>query len=325
MNFTRRRFLHLAAGAATLPGGSHIAQAQSYPSRPITMILPLAAGGLLDALGRVLAERMSRSLGQTIVIENVTGANGSIGTGRTARARPDGYTIELGNKGTHVLNGAYYSLPYDPLNDFVPIALLGTTWMILFGRKNMRAEDLKELIVWLRANPNTASAGFGGGDSHLATAFFQKVVGARVALVPYRGSAPAMQDLVADQIDVLFGNVDQLSLARAGSIKAYAVTSDTRLPAAPDIPTFREMGLPALSYPIWVGLFAPKGTPKAIIDKLNTAVVEALADAAVRSRADLLPEIAPRERQTPEALGALQRADAEKWWPIIKELGIKAE
>jgi tripartite-type tricarboxylate transporter receptor subunit TctC len=235
-------------------------------------------------------------------------------------------TIELGIKGTHVLNGAFFSLPYDPLNDFAPVALLSTASMILFGRKNIPVEDLNELIVWLRTNPNTVSVGFGGGDSRLLTAFFQKVIGAQFALVPYRGSAPAMQDLVAQQIDILFGTVDQLSLARAGSIKAYAVTSDTRLAAAPDIPTFREMGLPALSYSTWVGLFAPKGTPKDIIDKLNTTVVEALADAAVRSRAaDLLPEIVPRERQTPEALGALQKADADKWWPIIKELGIRAQ
>jgi tripartite-type tricarboxylate transporter receptor subunit TctC len=242
------------------------------------------------------------------------------------RARPDGYTIELGNDGNHVLNGAFYSLPYDVLNDFAPISPLITFPFVLFARKMMPANDLRELIAWLKANPNKASAGVAASQFRLVTAFFQKQIGTQFTIVPYRGTAPAIQDLVAGQIDLSFSTVLDLAQARAGSIKAYAVTSETRLASAPDIPTVGEMGLPALSYSAWSGLFAPKGTPKDIIGKLNAAAVAALADPAVRSRViNLGDEIFPGERQTPETLAALQRADAERWWPIIKELGIKAE
>jgi tripartite-type tricarboxylate transporter receptor subunit TctC len=322
----RRRFLRLAAVAAALPAVSRIARAQSFPTRPITMIVPLAAGGITDVLGRVLAERMRGSLGQPIIIENVTGADGSIGTGRAARAKPDGYTIALGSTSTHALNGALYSLQYDVLNDFAPISPLAATPLILFARKTMPANDLRELIAWLKANPNRASAGIESASVHLITAFFQKETGTQFTLVPYRGAAPAMQDLVGGQIDMRFNAPDQMPLVRAGSVKTYAVTSDQRLAQAPDIPTFAEIGLPAVSFSIWFGLFAPIGTPKDIVGKLNAAAVEALADPAVRLRlADLGLEIFSREKQTPEALGALQKANAEKWWPIIKEFGIKAE
>jgi len=322
----RRRFLGLAAGAVALPAMSRIAQAQTYPSRPITMIVPFAAGGTTDVVGRVLAERMRALLGQPVIIENVSGADGSIGTGRASRARPDGYTIDLGNKDTHVLNGAFYSLPYDVWNDFAPISPLVTLRGFLFARKAMPAKDLKELIAWLKANPNNASMGAPSASGSLLAAFFQKETGTQFAIVPYRGNAPAMQDLLAGQIDLFYASPDQLPLMRAGSIKAYAVSSEMRMVLAPDIPTFAEMGLPALSWPFWFGLFAPKSTPKEIIAKLNAAVVKALADPAVPSRlADLGLEIFPREQQTPEALGALVKGDAEKWWPIIKELGIRAE
>jgi tripartite-type tricarboxylate transporter receptor subunit TctC len=326
MRLPRRRFLHLAASAAALPAVSRSARAQAFPTRPVTMIVPLAAGGSADVVGRVVAERMRMSLRQPIIIENVSGADGSIGTGRVAHARPDGYTIEIGVIGTHALNGAFYSLQYDVLKDFVPISPLASAPFVLFARKTMPAKDLKGFVAWLKANPNNASAGFATAASHLLTAFFQKQTGTQVILVPYRGSAPEIQDLVAGQIDVAFQPPDGLSLLRAGSINAYAVTSDTRLALAPDIPTFAEMGLPTLSFSAWYGLFAPKGTPNVIIDKLNGAAVEALADPAVRSRfVDLRMDIFPRERQTPKALGALQKADIEKWWPIIKEFGIKAE
>jgi tripartite-type tricarboxylate transporter receptor subunit TctC len=225
-----------------------------------------------------------------------------------------------------VLNGAFYSLPYDVLNDFAPISPLTTTPFILFARKTMPAKDLTELIAWLRANPGKASVGIAAASARLLAALFQKETRTQFTLVPYRGASPATQDLVAGQIDLLFNLPDPLPLMRAGSIKAYAVTSDTRLALAPDIPTFGEMGLPALSYSAWAGLFAPRGTPQNIIGKLNAAAVEALADPAVRSRlADLGLEIFLRERQTPEVLGALVKADAAKWWPIIKEFGIKAE
>jgi tripartite-type tricarboxylate transporter receptor subunit TctC len=324
MKFLRRTFLQFAGAAAMAPSFSRVARAQAYPARPITMIAPFAAGGPTDVIGRVVAERMRRSLGQPVVIENVTGAEGSIGTGRVARAKVDGYTIGLGSVSTHALNGAFYSLQYDVLKDFAPISPLGAFPYVLYARKTMPANDLRELIAWLKANPNKASAGVPSGGLHLVTAFFEKQTGTQFTLVPYRGN-PA-QDLVAGHIDLGFNTPDQLPLVRAGSVKVYAVTSDTRNVMAPDIPTFGEMGLPALSFSAWTGLFAPKGTPQDIIGKLNTAAVEALADPAVRSRLiDLGLEIFPREQQRPEALGAMVKADAEKWWPIIRELGIRAE
>jgi tripartite-type tricarboxylate transporter receptor subunit TctC len=325
VNLPRRKFLQFA-GAAAAPAFSCIAWAQTYPTRPITMIVAIAAGGTSDAAARVLAERMSGSLGQPIIIENVTGADGSIGAGRAARARPDGYTIDFGFVGTHVLNGALYSLQYDVVNDFAPISPLGTNPFVLFARKAMPAKDLPELIAWLKANPNKASVAIYSPGSHLVTALFQKQTGTQFALVPYRGGAPALQDLVAGQIDLSLGVEDQLPLMRAGSIKAYAVTGDARLAMAPEIPTFAEMGLPALSFSPWAGLFAPRGTPNDIIGKLNAAVMEALADPAVRSRlVQLGIDIFPRDQQTPQALSALVKAGAEKWWPIIKESGFRRQ
>jgi tripartite-type tricarboxylate transporter receptor subunit TctC len=322
----RRHFLQLAAGATAL--APRIASAQpTYPTRPITMIVPLAAGGASDATARVLAERMSRSLGQPVIIENVTGADGSIGTARAARSNADGYTIDLGIMSTHVLNGGFYSLSYDVLNDFTPISPLVTVPVVFFARKTIPANNLGELIAWLRANPAKASAGTYSVGGRLLTVLFQKETGTRFTIVPYRGGAPVLQDLVSGQIDLfLVGTPADLPLMRAGNIKALAVTSDMRLAAAPEIPTVAELNLPALSISSWMGLFAPKGTPRDIVTRLNAAVVDTLADHAVRSRlVDLGLEIFPPERQTPEALSAMQKADAEKWWPIIKESGIRAE
>jgi tripartite-type tricarboxylate transporter receptor subunit TctC len=299
--------------------------AQTYPSRPITMIVPYSAGANNDTVARTLAERMRTSMGQRIIVENVTGADGSIGVGRVARARPDGYTIALGDMSTQVLNGALYSLQYDPLNDFAPISPLAVSPFLLAARQATAAKDLYEFIAWLKGNPNTASAGITGSNTRILSALFQKETATHFAFVPYRGGAPAVQDLVAGQIDLAFFLPFQL-LAQAGNIKAYAVTSDTRLAVAPNIPTFREMGLPALSMSVWAGLFGPRSTPKEIVSKLRAAAVEALADPMVRSRfSDIGQEIFPPERQTPEALAALVKADAEKWWPIIKATGIKAE
>ena len=325
MKLPRRQFLQLAASTAVLPAVSRMARAQAYPSRPITMIVPFPAGGTSDTVGRIVAQRMQASLGQPILIENVAGADGSIGTGRVARARPDGYTIDIGLVDTHVLNGAFHSLQYNVLNNFAPIVSLATMPQFLFARKTIPAKDLTELVAWLKAD-SRVSVGVGVVNHRVLAAFFQKETETQLTLVPYRGTAPTMQDLVAGQIDLSFNSTDQLPLVRAGSIKAYAVTGDTRLALAPDIPTFAEMGLPAVSYSTWFGFFAPKGTPNDIIGKLNAAAVEALADQSVRSRlADLGMEVFPRERQTPEALGALVKAGAQKWWPIMKELGIKAE
>jgi tripartite-type tricarboxylate transporter receptor subunit TctC len=326
MKPTRRTFLQFTGAAIAAPACSKVARAQTYPTRPITMIVSNAAGGTTDVIGRLLAERMRASLGQPVIIENVSGANGSIGTARAVRARPDGYTIDLGIQSTHVLNGAFYSLPYDLLNDFAPISPVATSASVLFARRTMPARDLIELLAWLKANPNKASAGIYTSGVHLLSVFLQKETGTQFTFVPYRGVAPATQDLVAGQIDLTFAAPDLLPLVRAGGIKAYAVTSDRRLALAPEIPTFAEMGLPTLSYSSWFGLFAPKGTPKDIIDKLNAAAVNALADPTVRARiVEFGAEIVPLDQQIPEGLGALVKADAEKWWPLIKEFGIKAE
>jgi tripartite-type tricarboxylate transporter receptor subunit TctC len=324
---TRRHFF--TASAACLGCASAgITQAQTYPTRPITMIVPIGAGSVSDLVARVVADRMAKSLGQPIIIENVSGADGSIGAGRAARATPNGYTILYGFASAMVLNAAFYSLPYDVLKDFTPITPVTRYSWVLFARKTMPANDLNELIVWLKANPGKASAGISTAGYRLLNVAFQDETGTRYTLVPYRGTPAMVQDLLAGNIDLWFGSADQLPLVRAGSIKAYAVTGEMRLAAAPDIPTFGEMGLPAdgVETPSWHGLFAPSGAPKEVISKLNAAVVDALADLAVQSRlADISYQIFPHDQQTPEALAALQKADAKKWWPIIKASGIKAE
>ena len=290
------------------------------------MIVPIGAGSVSDLVVRVVADRMAKSLGQPIIIENVSGADGSIGAGRAARATPNGYTILFGFASAVVLNAAFYSLRYDVLKDFAPISPVTTYSWVLFARKTMPANDLNELIAWLKANPNKASAGISTAGYRLLNVVFQNETGTRYTLVPYRGTPPMLQDLLAGNIDLWFGSADQLPLVRAGSLKAYTVTGEMRLMAAPDIPTFDEMRLPAIGTPSWNGLFAPSGTPKDVISKLNAAVVDALADLAVQSRlADISYQIFPTEQQTPEALAALQQADAKKWWPIIKTSGIKAE
>ena len=322
----RRKFLQLGGAAVAASAIVRAAAAETFPARPITMIVPFPPGGNVDVTGRILAERMRASLGQPVIVENVAGANGSIGVGRVARARPDGYTIDLGFLGGHVQNGALYTLQYDVLNDFQPIAPVVATPYVIFVRKTLPAGDLNELITWLKANADKATAATVTVGVQLITALFQKETGTHFTVVPYRGTAQAMQDLVGGQIDMTFDLPVQLSLVRSGSVKAYAVTSRTRLAAAPDLPTVAEMGLPALSSFTWFGFFAPKGTPIEAVGRLNAATVEALADPDVQSRfAALGLEIFPREQQTPEALDTLVRADARKWWPIIKESGIRVE
>jgi tripartite-type tricarboxylate transporter receptor subunit TctC len=310
-------------------GGAGRATAQTYPLRPITMVVPFPAGGPGDTIARILTERLRVSLSQPIIIENVPGANGSIGTGRVARAAPDGYTLVLGYWGTHVVNGAVYALQYDVLQDFEPVARLSSNPLLVAAKKGLPADDLKGLIAWLRTNPDTATQGIAGIGSagHLAGLFLQKETGTRFHFVPYRGAAPAMQDLVAGQIDMNIAvPVNALPQVRAGTIKAYAITAKVRLATAPEIPTVDEAGLPGLQFSMWYGLWAPKGTPKDVIAKVNKAVVIALADATIRQKlGDQGMDIPPQEELTPEALRAYQKAEIEKWWPIIKTANIKPE
>jgi tripartite-type tricarboxylate transporter receptor subunit TctC len=329
MKLRRRRFLHLAAGAAAWPAGARMAWAQAYPTRPITIIVPLAAGGGTDALARILAEGMRKSLGQAVVIENVSGASGSIGVGRVGRAAPDGYTFGIGTGAHYVNNGAIYQLPYDLVKDFEPVALLPNIPFWIIGRKDLPPSDLQGLIAWLKANPDKAAVGTigSGGDGHLCSILFQTRTGTRFQFVPYRGGAPLTQDLAGGQIDFTCDFASNaLAQVRSRNLKAFAVMAKTRWFAAPDIPTAEEAGVGGLYISAWHGLWAPKGTPGDVIAKVNAAAVDAMADAAVRQRlADLGMDLPPREQQTPEALGALQKAEIEKRWPIIKAAGIKGE
>jgi tripartite-type tricarboxylate transporter receptor subunit TctC len=305
------------------------ASAQPYPSRPITMIVPYAAGGGSDVIARNVAERMKASLGQPVIIENITGASGTIGTGRVARARPDGYTLAIGSVETHVVTGATFAaLQYDVVSDFEPVALIATAPYLFLARKTMQAEDFNGLIAWLKSNPDKASFGTTkAGLTEIAGVLFQKRTGTRFGFVPYRGGAPTLQDVVAGQIDLaMLDPTTSLAQVRAGNVKAFAVAAAARLSSAPEIPTVDEAGLPGFYVSFWQGLWVPKRTPAAVIAKLNAAVVEGLADPGARARlADLGQEIFPRDQQTPEALAALQKAEIAKWWPIIKEAGIKAE
>jgi len=305
------------------------ASAQVYPSRPITIVVPFAAGGPNDTFARILAERMRGSLGQTVIIENVGGAGGVIGVGRVARAAGDGYTLSFGSLSSHVLNGGLFNLPYDVLNDFEPIAMAIDGPQLLVGRKTLPANDLKELLVWLKANPDKATLGHPGNGSaaHVAGAFMQKETGTHFTLVPYRGGGPVMQDVVSGQIDMTMTvATNSLPQIRSGLVKPYAVMGKSRLTVAPEIPTVDEAGMPGVYSSVWFALWAPKGTPKDIIAKLNAAVVDALADPGAQARLrDLGQEIPAREQQTPEFLGALHKAEVEKWWPIVKAAGIKPE
>jgi tripartite-type tricarboxylate transporter receptor subunit TctC len=310
--------------AAILPAG-----AQTYPDRTITMIVPLAPGGSTDTLGRIMAKAMSATLGQTVIVENVSGAAGTIGVTRAERSTPDGYTVLWGMWGTNVANGAIYNLGFDFLTDFEPVALAVTQPFLIDARKTMPANNLQELVAWIKANPDKVTMGTSGvgSPSHVAGVLMENLIGVKWQMVSYRSAGLATQDLLAGTTDIQLDTpAVSLPHVKSGDLKAYAVTAKERIAVAPDIPTTDEAGLPGYYFSFWHAMWVPKGTPKPIIAKLNAAVVAALADPDTRQKLlDLAQVIYPPEQQTPEALHAFQRAEIEKWWPIIKAAGIKAE
>jgi tripartite-type tricarboxylate transporter receptor subunit TctC len=305
----------------------HQAAAQTYPSRPITILIPFSAGGPTDTIARVIGDRMGQSLGQSVIIENVAGAGGTIAAGRVARAAPDGYMLDMATWSTHVVNPVLYHPSYDVQRDFDPVVQLTQTPLVLVAKKAMPGNDLKELAAYLKSAAGPALLGAAGGTDQVAGYLLEQQTGGKVQVVPYRGLSLAMQDLVAGRIDLLFDQPsDALAQIQSGTIKAYAVTASRRIAVAPDIPTADEEGMPSLHISPWHSLWVPKGTPPAVIARLNAAAVDALADPAVRKRlADVGQEVVPPERQTPEALAVYYKSEIDKWWPIIKAAGIKGE
>ncbi len=322
-----RKWLLGIAGAALLNLSG--AAAQTYPTKSITVVVPFSAGGATDVLARFLGERMRQILGQTLVVENVTGAGGSIGVGRVVRAPADGYTIEIGTSTTNMLLGGLQPLQFDLINDLAPILLIGSEPLLIVGKKDLPAKDLKELVAWLKANPGKASIGIPavGGTGHLAGLAFLKEIGAQAQHIPYRGNGPALQDLVAGQIDLQIEPASNFfAQVKAGTLKAFALASKTRSGAASDIPTTDEAGLPGYYASLWYGMWAPKGTPREIVARLNAAMLETLAHPDTRKRfAELGIETPVPAQQTPEALLAFQKSEADKWWPIIKAANIRTQ
>ncbi len=305
------------------------AAAQPYPARPITLVVPFGAGGPTDALARILTAHMSHTLGQQVIVENVTGGAGTIGIGRVARAAPDGYTAVIGNWASHVVNSAIYKTPFSYVDDFEPVARLSGNPYIIVG-KNALPPTLKELIAYLKANPGKATEGTGGAGSgqHVGGVYFQKVTGTSFIFVPYKaGSSDVMRDVVAGHIDLSIDQaISSLPYIRQGQLRGYAVADSKRIASAPDIPTVDEAGAPGVYVIAWYGIWMPKGTPKDVIAKFSAAAMAALADPAVKERlAGLGQDIPPPETQTSEALGTFYKAEIAKWWPIVKEAGIKVE
>ena len=302
------------------------AQAQTYPSRQITLVVPFPPGGSTDVAARIMAERMRAPLGQPVIIENIGGAGGSIAVGRVARAAPDGYTIDIGQWDTHV-GSIIYKLDYDLQKDFEPIGLVSVNPQLMVAKKDLPADNLKDLVAWMKANPGKINFVNQNAAANVSGVLFEKLTGQKLQYIPYRGAGPAMTDLVSGQVDLLVvqGAV-ALPQIRAGKIKAIANLSPQRSASMPDIPTSDESGVSGLYMSGWFGFFAPKGTPKDVIATINSAMVQALADPAVRARfTELGLDVATREQQTPEGLAAFQKAEIDKWWPIIKDAGINAQ
>jgi tripartite-type tricarboxylate transporter receptor subunit TctC len=328
-----RNFVVAATYAAGLTAaafaGASAARADDYPTKPIIMIVPLAPGGSTDVLARIMAQGMGKQLGQPVVVENTGGAGGTIGVTRAERAAPDGYTILFGQWGTNMANGAIYKLDFDLLNDFEPIGLVATQPFMIDSRKSLPANNLKELIAWLKQNGDKTTEGNSGvgSPSHIAGILLQQTLGLKWQMVPYRSAGLSMQDLVAGNVDIaLDAPAVVMPQLQAGTVKTYAAAAPKRVSVMPDIPTTDEAGLPGYYFSFWHAMWAPKGTPKDMIAKLNKASVAALADPETHKRlVDLAQEIYPPEQQTPEALAAFQKAEIDKWWPIIKAAGVKAE
>jgi tripartite-type tricarboxylate transporter receptor subunit TctC len=314
---------------AVIFGTGSTGMAQPWPSRAISIVVPYSAGGPTDTLARLMSEPMRRFLGQTVVVENITGAGGSIATGRVVRAAPDGYTIGIGHWGSHVTNGAYYNLPFDLLTDLDPIAMIATNPQLVVSKPSVPAKNLKELIPWIKANHDKILFGTGGvgASSHISGVYFLNRIGVKMEFVPYRGGAPAMQALLSGEFDLYMTQISgALAHVRAGKLRAYLVTSKARQTIAPEIPTTDEAGLPGLYTAIWHGIWAPRGVPRDINTKLNAAVVESLTDDVLRKRfADLGQEIPPRNEQTQQVLARHHKAEIDKWWPLMRAAGIKAE
>jgi tripartite-type tricarboxylate transporter receptor subunit TctC len=319
----------LVLAAAALLAVARVAAAQTFPDRQISMVVPFPPGGPTDTLGRIVAERMAKALGQSVIVENASGAGGTVGTAKVARAPADGYTLCVGQLNSHVFGPAVYAPPYDVLDDFEPVGMISISALMMVGRAEVPAANLGELVAWLKARPQPATfATVGAGSpAHVWTYGFTAKTGVRFQLVPYRGAAPAIQDMLAGHVDLTALEASNLlPHVQAGKMKAYALLSAARWKAAPEIPTLTEQGFPGYEMPFWTGLFVRKGTPAEAIGRLNAALVESLADPAVVKRIDDLgQELPPAEQRTPQALGARHRADAEKWWPMIKAANIKAE
>jgi tripartite-type tricarboxylate transporter receptor subunit TctC len=310
--------------AIALAAVASVASAQNYPQRQITLIVPFPPGGSTDVTARIMAEKMRPILGQAVIIENVGGAGGSIAVGRVARAPADGYTIDIGQWDTHV-GSIIYSLNYDLVKDFEPVGLISVNPQLLVARKNLPANNLPELVAWMRAHPGDAKFVNQNAAAQVSGIVMQQMTKTEVTFIPYRGAGPAMTDLISGQVDLLVvQGAAALPQVRAGTIKAIANLSPQRSASMADIPTSDEGGVPGFYMSGWFGFFAPKGTPKDVIVKLNGAMTQVLADPAVKAKfSELGLDVATKEQQTPEGLAKFHKAEIDKWWPIIKAAGIK--